>query len=90
METTFGYRAIYSITVVPDYPPFRHLSISVPGTGYPHGHAVWALARLFGFTGGDESSMLPDPSWNTNLDLKERCIVVAQLIEPEDRGVMVS
>jgi len=90
LVTEFGYRVVFSISLKESMPPIRHLSVSVPGTGYPHETAVLVLAKLFGFTGDNQETMTPDPSWAISLDPNERCIIVAQIMEAADRGVMVS
>lgn len=44
------YRAVFTITHS-DRMVFRHLSISVPGKGFPNPLAVMLIGELFGFTG---------------------------------------
>jgi hypothetical protein len=81
-----GYRIVFSITHVPEHSrdPFRHLSVSVDGTGYPNPAVVWTIARLLGFTGADavDGDVVQQPGpWGVALDEKEHCVVVQQPVE---------
>jgi hypothetical protein len=77
-----GFRVVYTHTVIEDH-HYRHLSISVEGTKYPHPIAAWTIATLFGFTGGvEEHEMTTEPGkdWLMQVRQEERCVVIAQEI----------
>jgi len=81
-----GFRVVYSRTLAPDGSEWRHLSISVEGTKYPNQFAVYTIATLFGFTGGNQeldTTVKPGPSWRMDVDQRARCIIVAQRMESE-------
>ncbi len=64
MWIPFGIRVVYSVTVLPDVPPYRHLSLSVPGVPkrLPVPEVVFKIAsELFDFAPPAASwDVLPD------------------------------
>jgi len=78
-----GFRVVYSHTVMPDSKHFRHLSVSVEGSKYPHQMAVFTLATMFGFSGGrivEDVTIEPGP-WIIEVKKHDRCIVLAELFK---------
>jgi hypothetical protein len=76
----FGtYRAVFTFTHV-DGLIYRHLSISVPSTDYPHPAAAFMIADLFGFTGYDGNPERVPPEWDVDVNGLEHCIVIVQPI----------
>jgi hypothetical protein len=75
------FRCVFSITKA-DGTTWRHLSISVPSTGYPNPFAAFTIAQMFGFTGWDgKNSEFPD-GWLGKVNKEEHCIVLAQELSP--------
>ena len=75
-----SYRCVFTCTESSDGKLYRHLSISVPAD-YPAPIAVFQLAAMFGFTGGQDGSGIcvgPGDSWSIRVDTEAHCIVVAQ------------
>lgn len=78
-----GWKVFFTITEAPGHPPFRHLTVSVPGTNLPNPMMVWTLATLLGFTGAqlnDGWVVGPGP-WAMGVDEAERCLIVQQPLE---------
>jgi hypothetical protein len=82
----FGtFRAVFTYTQVCVGCLYRHLSISIPGLGYPHPAAVFMIAELFGFTGWDGKTIDAAPDgWILEIHQEEDCIVLAQLCDPTE------
>ena len=78
----FGFRAVFTVTKMPDGFVCRHLSISVDGVNYPNIAAVCTIAEMFGFSGWDGKSIdrLPE-GWMGQLNKREHCIVLVQAYE---------
>ena len=55
----------------------RHLSISVPSSGFPNPHAAFVIAKLFGFEGWDGKTLKPGPDWTIQANHAEHCVVFA-------------
>lgn len=78
-----SYRAVFTYTKS-DGTTFRHLSVSVPGRGYPHPAAIFTIAELFGLTGWDGRTLHRAPAdWMVSVNRDEHCVVVGQRIEPQ-------
>lgn len=78
-----SYRCVFTFSKT-DEGLFRHLTISVPGKGYPNPVAVCEIARLFAFTGWDGHSPIESLAGKWGMGLgraAEHCIVVYQRIE---------
>ena len=73
------FRAVFTFTRRGD-DTFRHLTVSVPGRGFPNPIACWSLAELFGFTGWDGKSAKTPDDWQFGLKDQEHCIVVVQKV----------
>jgi hypothetical protein len=74
------YRCIFSITK-DSKGTYRHLSVSIPDSNYPHPLAAYTIAELFGFTGWDGTTWDRVPeSWHIHINSNDRCIVVFQKI----------
>ena len=83
IQTSFGYRVVFTITHAPEHKPepFRHISVSVPSGAYPNPIVVWTFAHLLGFTGAtmeEDVAIEPGPTWGIAIDKDENCIVVQQ------------
>ena len=75
------YRAVFTITHADDL-IWRHLSVSVPSSKFPHPAAVFMIAHHFGFTGWSESKPSePGDGWMLDVNKREHCAVVAQPIK---------
>ena len=73
------YRAVFTITHARDGAVLRQLSVSVPGTKYPHPAAAFMIAHEFGFTGWDEAKPSePGKDWIAGPHATDKCAVVAQ------------
>ena len=74
MHIMFGVRVVYSITVFPNLPPHRHMSVSVDDPKkLPSPPVVFGIAReLFDFDGPDEDWQIGIPEAEPNV------IVIAQ------------
>jgi hypothetical protein len=77
------YRCVFTITRHKGLVA-RHLSISVPGEGYPHPESAFTIADEFGFTGWDQKTVdrLPK-TWFGSLSKKDHCIVLIQEIDED-------
>lgn len=74
------YRCCYTRSVAKGK-HYRHLSVSIPGKKWPHLHAIYTIATLFGFTGAkteNEISTEPGYTWQMDMNRVEGCIVVVQ------------
>lgn len=83
LKTVFGYRCVFSYTVIHGR-KFRDLSVSVASKGkYPNEFAFYTIATdLFGFTGWDGATIKPPPEeWMIAKDVHYDAVRVAQLIE---------
>jgi hypothetical protein len=81
LNTLFGYRCVFSYTVVHGQ-KFRDLSVSVSAKGkYPNEYAFYTIAsELFGFTGWDQQTIVPAPKgWMLAKDIDYPAIRVVQL-----------
>jgi hypothetical protein len=78
-----GYRAVFSFTEGPDG-LYRHLTVSVDGSGYPNPIAAFTLASEFGFTGWkmEHGGTMPG-DWMGGRDEEEHCITLLQIILPQ-------
>lgn len=82
LKTVFGYRSVFSYTVVRGK-KFRDLSVSVATKGmYPNEFALYTIAAdLFGFTGWDHKTIQPPPEdWIIAKDVVYDAVRVAQQI----------
>jgi hypothetical protein len=72
------YRAVFTFTHSAGK-VYRHLSISVPGKGYPNPAAAFLIASEFGFTGWDEKQIdrLPE-GWLMDVNDADHCVVLGQ------------
>lgn len=70
------FRCVFSITKSPDG-LYRHLSISVPSSGFPNPYAAFTIAEMFGFAGWDGKTAKPGPDWLISANHAEHCVVVA-------------
>lgn len=80
MHLEVGYRVVYTLTAMTKG-KFRHISISVPSSKYPHQVAAFTIATMFGFTGGGEvegMTLEPGKDWMMHVNKNEHCIVIAQ------------
>lgn len=80
LKTDFGYRCVFSYTVLHGK-KFRDLSVSVATKGkYPNQFALYAIAtELFGFTGWDGKTIEPPPEdWMIAKDVVWDAVRVAQ------------
>ena len=76
-----SYRCVFSVTHFPSEPlPMRHLSVSIPGTRYPHPLVFCAIAELFGFTGWDGKSERPPAEWLVVIQKEDHCITAVQAV----------
>ena len=79
------FKCVFTYTVAPTGPMYRHLSVSVPGKVYPNPIAIKMIADMFGFTGSRPPQSQDDPGfgmdWVVDLDEGEGCVVVVQEIE---------
>lgn len=83
LKTQFGYRCVFSFTVVHGQ-MYRDLSVSVSTKGkYPNEFAFYTIAtELFGFTGWDGSTILPAPKdWMIDRDVHYPAVRVVQMLE---------
>ena len=82
IETSFGYKAVFTITHAPDFKPepFRHLTISVAARDLPNPVVVWTVAHYLGFTGAEvvDDIVSERGPWGVGIDNDEGCIVVQQ------------
>ena len=77
LRTSFGYRAVFSYTQVPDG-LYRDLSVSVAEKGkWPNPISVYALAECFGFTGWLGGDRMPQ-DWMIDKDIYHDAIRVVQ------------
>lgn len=85
LRTGAGYRVVFTITHAPQFrpEPFRHMTISIPGEGYPHSDVVLIMAHQLGFTGAEvDGDVVTRPGrWNVGVDEDEGCVVVQQPYE---------
>ncbi len=61
---------------------YRHLSISVPGEGYPNPLAYNTIATWFGFTGAKmlEDVAIEPGKWQSGLNEQDGCVVLIEKI----------
>jgi len=74
------YRCVFSYTKIPDGGLYRHLSISVPSIHYPNVFVGLTIAQMFGFTGWDGQNEELPKGWLLDIDKKNHCVVMAQLV----------
>lgn len=80
-----SFRCVYTHTVV-ESTHFRHLSISVPGEGFPNPVAAFNIAVLFGFKGAvmeNGVAVKPGEDWGLDINDEEHCAVIVQEIKKE-------
>jgi Fe-S-cluster containining protein len=77
------FRCVYSVTLM-DGKPHRHLSISVP-RNIPHPTVAFTIAKMFGFTGGEEQGtgedavvIGPGSDWQIGPHQVERAVIIVQ------------
>jgi Fe-S-cluster containining protein len=82
------FRCVYSVTIMNGL-PFRHFSLSVP-QNLPHPIVTFTIAKMFGFTGGEEQGtgedatvVGPGPDWQMGPHQDERAIVIVQRLPEE-------
>jgi len=96
VATFQSYRCVFTFTVMRGG-LYRHLSVSVPRRrpgALPHPFALFAIASLFGFTGGKtEDAVAVDPpivgpgdDWLILPQMDVPCLLVVQKIGPVPHG----
>jgi len=73
-----SYRAVFTFTHHGGE-VYRHLSLSVPSSRYPHLAAAFTIATMFGFTGWDARTIdRPPEGWDIAVNEVDHCIVLVQ------------